>query len=114
MADFPDSTLLTKLHQALSRRSLMREMAAAGALAVVPAVAVAAPRTSPWVRLHELIEEMQVIAKEIDPAINEWKIVTKNLRSGMGCPLLIAAFETPSERVSEIGVTWRFRQPVQS
>ena len=42
MATFPTSTTLSKLHQALSRRSLMREMAAAGMLAAVPVAAVAA------------------------------------------------------------------------
>jgi hypothetical protein len=44
MATFPNTTALSKLHQSLSRRSLMREMGIAGALAVVPASALAAPQ----------------------------------------------------------------------
>ena len=43
MADSLNTPTLPKLHQALSRRSLMREMAAVGMLAAVPAAAVAAP-----------------------------------------------------------------------
>lgn len=41
MATFPTTTTLPKLHPGLSRRALMREMAAAGMLAAVPVAAVA-------------------------------------------------------------------------
>jgi hypothetical protein len=66
MADFPDSTLLSKLHQALSRRSLMREMAAAGMLAAVP-VAAPVPVPSPRVRMNALIEELFVVSVNDEP-----------------------------------------------
>jgi hypothetical protein len=46
MATFPNSIHLSKLHQSLSRRSLMREMGIASALAVVPAAALASPHRS--------------------------------------------------------------------
>lgn len=118
MADSSNSTLLPKLHPGLSRRALMREMAAAGMLAAVPVAAVAAPvpKTTPQERLTALIEEIQAVAREIDPEIEEWKVHI-NLDSKLhGCPLLIAAFHAhPNFRAEpHVSVGWTFENRAKS
>lgn len=111
MADSLNTPTLPKIHQAISRRSMLKQMAAGTALTIIPMSAMAAPvasLASPWERLNELIAELQVVAREINPAINEWKIITSKLLTGKGCPLLIAAFENPETLRTQICVTSRF------
>ena len=109
MADSSNSTLLPKTHPGLSRRALMREMAAAGALIATP-VAVATAAITPHERLAALIKEMQAVAREISPEIEDWKIHI-NLDSKLyGCPLLIAAFHphpTPGAE-PHVAVGWTY------
>ena len=114
MADSLNTPTLSKLHPGLSRRSLMREMAAAGMLAAVPVAAIAAPlpappRTSPLVRLAELIAEIQAVAQEIDPTIKEWVIDMKDIRTGGGVPLVIAAFANPPDTDPLLQFGWTYR-----
>jgi len=118
MATFLNTIALPKLHPGLSRRSLMREMAAAGAVLAVPVAAVAAPVPvpSPQERLTALIEEIQAVAREIDPEIEEWKVHI-NLDSKLhGCPLLIAAFHAhPNFRAEpHVSVGWTFENRAES
>ena len=61
MADFPDSTLLPKLHQSLSRRLLLRGTATACVMLATPAVAVA----DPDVKISEVILEIEKYAIQI-------------------------------------------------
>ena len=119
MADFPDSTLLPKFHQALSRRSLMREMAAAGMLAAVPAPAVAAlvAVPSPRERLEALVKEIQLVAQEIFPHIDQWFVVCDVQAFPVGesrCPFTIAAFDHPGAEPRPIPVNSRCVNRVQS
>jgi hypothetical protein len=113
MADFPDSTLLSKLHQALSRRSLMREMAAAGILAVVPAATVAAPVPvpvpSPRIRMNALINELFAVAREFNPDIGRWSIRISEPGDGDNgrCSVLIAAFNAPELTGQKVEIDWR-------
>lgn len=109
MADFPDNTLLSKVHNALSRRSLMRFLGAAGLVSVAPGIAISAPRRSALVRLHELIDELMVVAKEVDPSIKEWVIDTKDIRLGTGVPLVIAAFANPPNTDPLLHFGWTYR-----
>ena len=76
MADFPDSTSLPETHPHLSRRTLMREMAAAGMLMAAPVAASAAPVPvpSPRVRMNALIEELFAVAREFNPDIERWTV----------------------------------------
>jgi hypothetical protein len=94
MADSLNTPTLSKLHQSLSRRSLMREMAAGAAIAVVSAPAIAAPMPSAHERLKSLIAELQSVAREVNPAISDWKISIADYPGQFVCPLLIAAFES--------------------
>ena len=111
MADFPDSTLLPKTHPGLSRRSLMREMAAAGMLAAVPVTAVAAPVPvpSPRVRMNALIEELFAGAREFNPDIEKWTVrITEPSANRDGrCSVLIAAFDAPEPTGRKVEIDWR-------
>jgi hypothetical protein len=110
MADFPDSTLLPKLHQALSRRALMREMAAAGMLAAGPvaATAASAPVPSPRVRMNALIEELFAVAREFDPRIERWTVRITEPEQGYDgkCSILIAAFLAPEPTGRKAEIDW--------
>ena len=93
MADSLNTPTLSKLHQSLSRRTLMREMAAGVAIAAIPASAIAAPQQTARERLSALIEELKIVAREDNPAICDWRVSIANKPGEMGCALLIAAFE---------------------
>ena len=111
MADFPDSTLLPKLHPGLSRRSLMREMAAAGMLAAVPVAAIAAPAPvpSPRIRMNLLIEELFAVAREFNPDIERWtvRITEPDNKDDSKCSVLIAAFDAPEPTGRKVEIDWR-------
>ena len=117
MAVFPDSTLLSKLHPGLSRRALMREMAAAGMLAAVPSAtaakseavaAVAAPVPSPRVRMNALIEELFAVAREFNPDIERWtvRVPEPGDYENDKCGLLIAAFTNPEPTGRKVEIDW--------
>jgi hypothetical protein len=119
MADSLNTPTLSKLHQALSRRSLMREMAAAGMLAAVPVAAVAAPSTaanlpisvpvpSPRVRMNGLINELFAVAREFNPNIAEWRVHIAEPNDGENrCSVLIAAFDAPEPTGRKVEIDWR-------
>jgi hypothetical protein len=111
MADSLNTPTLFKLHQALSRRSLMREMATASMLAAVPIAAVAAPVpvTSPRVRMNALINELSAVAREFNPCIEKWSIrVSEPGEYDNGrCSLLIAAFDAPAPTGCKVEIDWR-------
>lgn len=97
MADSLNTPILSELHQALSRRALMRRMTAAGMLAAVPVAAVAAPVPSPRERLAMLIDEFKRLAQELNPDIVDWRIVVEDRQQGgkyaSRCSVAILAFE---------------------
>ena len=117
MATFPTSTLLPKLHQALSRRSLMREMAAAGMLAAVPVTSIdvsasanlPTPVPSPRIRMNLLIEELFSVAREFNPDIGRWTVVISepDNKDDSKCNLLIAAFNEPMPSDGKAVIDWR-------
>jgi hypothetical protein len=93
MADSLNSPTLSKLHQALSRRSLMCEMAVGAAIVAVPVSVMAAPVPTPRERLKALIEELKIAAREANPTICDWKVSVADRLGELGCAVLIAAFE---------------------
>ena len=111
MADSLNTPTLPKLHPGLSRRALMREMAAAGMLAAVPSAAVAAPVPvpSPRIRMNALIEELFAVAREFNPDIERWTVRVPepgDYENGK-CALLIAAFSAPEPTARKVEIDWR-------
>jgi hypothetical protein len=74
MADSLNSPTLSKLHQALSRQSLLREMAVGAAIVAIPVSVMAAPVPTPRERLKASIVELKIVAREANPTICDWKV----------------------------------------
>jgi hypothetical protein len=119
MADSLNTPTLPKLHQALSRRSLMREMAAAGMLAAVPlttgsnlvpvaAAAAPVPVPSARIRMNLLIEELIAVAREFNPNIAEWRVHVSEPNDGEDrCSVLIAGFDNAEPTGGKVKIDWR-------
>ena len=94
MADVPNTPSLPKIHQPMSRRAVLSTGIVATALAAVPVLAT--QPIPPRDRLTALIAELKAVAQELNPAIEEWKVVVLDRQVdafSSRAAVLICAFE---------------------